>query len=57
MDTNNNWKHDEGSYVITEQGDLGLGTTKIDPKYVDKNGNICIPKDDKENEGFKRIVK
>lgn len=51
---NNNWKHDEGSYVVTEQGDLGLGTTKIDPKYVDANGNISIPKDDDKDEKKKK---
>ena len=37
----------DGTYIIQEQGDLGLGTTAIDPKYVDKDGNINIPKDDK----------
>ena len=35
-----------GAYVIQEQGDLGLGTTPIDKKYVDENGNISIPKED-----------
>lgn len=39
-----------GAYVIQEQGDLGLGTTPIDPKYVDKDGKISIPKDNKERE-------
>lgn len=39
-----------GSYVIQEQGDLGLGTTPIDPKYVDEKGNISIPKNEKERE-------
>lgn len=38
----------DGSYAIQEQGDLGLGTTPIDPKYVDENGNISIPKDEKK---------
>lgn len=33
-----------GSYCITEQGDLGLGTTPISKEYVDENGNISIPK-------------
>lgn len=42
------WNHDNGSYVVTEQGDLGLGTTPIDPKYLDKDGNIQIPKDDED---------
>ena len=28
-----------GSYCITEQGDLGLGTTPISKDYVDENGN------------------
>lgn len=34
----------DGSYCITEQGDLGLGTTPISKEYVDENGNISIPK-------------
>lgn len=55
----NNWEHQEGSYVIQEQGDLGLGTQKIDPKYIDKDGNISIPKDDdstkKSKNGFSRV--
>lgn len=46
MDNNKN-----GAYVIQEQGDLGLGLTDIDKKYVDENGNISIPKDD---DGFKK---
>lgn len=54
---NNDWKHKEGSYVIQEQGDLGLGLREIDKKYVDKNGNINIPKNESEDEGFKRIIK
>lgn len=54
---NNDWKHKEGSYVIQEQGDLGLGLQKIDKKYVDENGNIAIPKGDNKEEGFKRITK
>lgn len=33
----------DGAYVIQEQGDLGLGTTAIDPKYVTENGKISIP--------------
>mgnify|MGYP003376767917 CR=1 FL=1 len=33
-----------GSYCITEQGDLGLGTTPISKDYVDENGKISIPK-------------
>lgn len=37
-----------GSYAIQEQGDLGLGTTPIDPKYVDEQGNINIPKEKEE---------
>lgn len=37
-----------GSYAIQEQGDLGLGTVSIDPKYVDENGVITIPKEDKK---------
>lgn len=40
MDRNNQ----NGSYSIQEQGDLGLGLTPIDEQYVDKNGNISIPK-------------
>lgn len=39
-----------GAYAIQEQGDLGLGTTPIDPKYVGEDGKISIPKDDKERE-------
>lgn len=39
-----------GTYVIQEQGDLGLGTQVIDPKYLDEQGNIRIPKD--ESKGF-----
>lgn len=53
---NKDWNHKEGSYVIQEQGDLGLGLQEIDKKYIDENGNIAIPKDDKED-GFKRITK
>lgn len=34
-----------GTYTIQEQGDLGLGLTPIDEQYVDKNGNVSIPKD------------
>ena len=41
--TNDCSPNKDGSYVIQEQGDLGLGTTKIDPKYTDKNGNIQTP--------------
>jgi len=33
-----------GSYCITEQGDLGLGTTPISKDYVDENEKISIPK-------------
>lgn len=39
METNNK----NGAYVIQEQGDLGLGTTAIDPKYVTENGDIQTP--------------
>ena len=39
-----------GAYAIQEQGDLGVGTTPIDPKYVGEDGTISIPKDDKERE-------
>ena len=39
-----------GSYAIQEQGDLGLGTTAIDPTYVDKDGKLSIPKEDKERD-------
>lgn len=49
----NDWKNKDGSYVIQEQGDLGLGLTDIDKKYVDENGNIRIPKDDDKAE-FKK---
>ena len=41
------------AYVIQEQGDLGLGLTAIDKKYIDENGNISIPKD-KSNDDFKK---
>lgn len=57
MSNNNDWNHKEGSYVIQEQGDLGLGLREIDKKYVDKNGNISIPKEDNDSDGFKRIMK
>lgn len=51
----------DGAYAIQEQGDLGLGTTEIDPKYVTENqkdkkravklsDNIQIPKE--ESIGF-----
>lgn len=54
----NDWNHENGSYAIQEQGDLGLGLTGIDKKYIDKDGNISIPKeedDKKSSNGFKRI--
>ena len=39
----------EGAYAIQEQGDLGLGATEINPKYIKGNGKmegvIEIPKD------------
>lgn len=40
----------DGAYVIQEQGDLGLGTQAIDPKYVNEQGDINIPKD--KSKGF-----
>lgn len=43
-----------GSYAIQEQGDLGLGTTPIDPKYVDEKGNISIPKNPKNEKERER---
>lgn len=46
MDRNNQ----NGTYAIQEQGDLGLGTNPIDPRYIDENGNIRVPKDDDEKE-------
>lgn len=33
----------DGSYVITEQGDLGLGTIAIDSKYVTEKGEVSSP--------------
>lgn len=33
----------DGSYVIQEQGDLGLGTTEIDPKYVTEGNGVSSP--------------
>lgn len=50
MDKNNK----DGAYVIQEQGDLGLGTTPIDPKYVTEDGNIRIPKDETIETVFSR---
>lgn len=44
----------KNAYVIQEQGDLGLGLTSIDKKYIDENGNISIPKDDKTDDDFKK---
>lgn len=38
----------DGAYIIQEQGDLGLGTTRIDPKYVTEDGMTKdgqVPKD------------
>lgn len=49
MTTNRN----SNAYVIQEQGDLGLGLTAIDKKYIDENGNISIPKD-KSDDDFKK---
>jgi hypothetical protein len=49
-------KKKDNAYVIQEQGDLGLGLQKIDKKYIDKNGNVQIPKND--STGFtRRVVK
>ena len=42
----------KNAYVIQEQGDLGLGLTQIDKKYIDENGNISIPKDDQHDNDF-----
>lgn len=44
----------KNAYVIQEQGDLGLGLTSIDKKYIDENGNISIPKDDKTDDDFRK---
>ena len=44
----------KNAYVIQEQGDLGLGLTQIDKKYIDENGNISIPKDDKSDDDFRK---
>lgn len=49
-DTTNNKRN---AYVIQEQGDLGLGLTEIDKKYIDENGNISIPKDNSDD-NFKK---
>lgn len=38
-----NYPNKDGAHVIQEQGDLGLGTMAIDPKYVDGEGNINTP--------------
>lgn len=40
------FNNQDGSYAIQEQGDLGLGLTEIDSKYIQENGSIQIPKDD-----------
>lgn len=39
-----------GSYVITEQGDLGLGTMAIDSKYVTEKGEVSSPEFNFESE-------
>lgn len=44
----------KNAYAIQEQGDLGLGLTQIDKKYIDENGNISIPKDDKTDDDFRK---
>ena len=46
--------HSNGAYVIQEQGDLGLGLTAIDKKYIDENGNISIPKDNDSDDFNKK---
>ena len=46
----------KNAYVIQEQGDLGLGLTQIDKKYIDENGNISIPKDDKTDDDFRKKI-
>ena len=46
FDMDSNCPNKDGAYVIQEQGDLGLGTTAIDPKLVDRNGNIATPEFD-----------
>lgn len=46
-----------GSYCITEQGDLGLGTTPISKDYVDENGNISIPKNATDVDKDKSVKK
>lgn len=38
-----NRPNQDGAHVIQEQGDLGLGTMAIDPKFTDGNGNIVTP--------------
>ena len=47
-------ENSKNAYVIQEQGDLGLGLTSIDKKYIDENGNISIPKDDKTDDDFRK---
>lgn len=49
------YNNQNGAYAIQEQGDLGLGTIPIDKKYIDENGKINIPKDDREDT-FKRPI-
>lgn len=46
-----------GSYCITEQGDLGLGTTPISKEYVDEKGDISIPKNATEFGKYKSTDK
>lgn len=38
----------DGSFAIQEQGDLGLGLTEIDKKYIQEDGSIQIPNDDND---------
>lgn len=38
-----NKPNQDGAYAIQEQGDLGLGTTEIDKKYIAEDGSINIP--------------
>ena len=33
----------DGSYVIQEQGDLGLGTIPIDRQYINEKGQVETP--------------
>ena len=49
-----NTDNKSNAYVIQEQGDLGLGLTAINKKYIDENGNISIPKDKSDDDFNKK---